>query len=494
MSKDNTTLAAFADEHLRLGQAVLRIIADYASSIGDVPVTSPATVSDLVALFDEPLPQEGAARSEVLRQFRENVLPNGMQIPSPHYFGLFNPTPLPIAVWADALASAINQNGAVWRNSSAANVIEAQVIKWLCTLLGYDDRAFGTLTSGGSEANLVALKCARDRVHAKIRDEGLKSAGHDLVFYASDQCHYSFVKCVDILGLGRHSLRKIPTDGRFHIRLDLLREEIDRDREKGFLVCGIAGAAGATSTGIVDPLNDLADIARDVNCWFHVDAAYGGALAFSDKHRWKLKGIERADSITLDPHKWMFVPFACGAVLVRDGGAVLRKSFDITPEYLSEDRGGADVEFDFFRYGQLGTTRFNALKLWMALKTLGVKGYERIIDRQVGLTEYLASRIDVLENFERVGEVETAVCCFRFLPDAAKAAPPEMQDALQQALQQRIETSGRAWCATTVLHGRRAIRININSFLTEALHIDDLIQLLQEQSRNLIQEGYIHGK
>src|SRR6266436_5940433 len=189
MSKDNTTLAAFAEEHLRLGQAVLRIIADYARSIGDVPVTSPATVSDLVALFDGPLPQEGVARSEVLRQFREDVLPNGMQIPSPHYFGLFNPTPLPIAVWADALASAINQNGAVWRNSSAANVIEARVVKWLCALLGYEEKAFGTLTSGGSEANLVALKCARDNAHDSIRDKGVRSAPGDLVFYASEQCH-----------------------------------------------------------------------------------------------------------------------------------------------------------------------------------------------------------------------------------------------------------------------------------------------------------------
>ena len=492
--KDHTAVDGFAEEHLRIGQAVLRIVAEYASSIGETPVSSPATVSELKAMFDEPLPVVGVARSEVLKQFKLDILPNSMQIPSPNYFGLFNPTPLPIAVWADVLASAINQNGAVWRNSSAANVIQARVIKWLCTLLGYSEGAFGTLTSGGSEANLVALKCARDNLRDSIRDNGLRSADREIVFYASDQCHYSFVKSVDILGLGRNSLRKIPTDEKFHIRLDLLNEQIELDKKSGLTVAGIIGACGATSTGIVDPLDDLADIAKDQACWFHVDAAYGGALAYSRKHQWKIKGIERADSITLDPHKWMFVPFSCGAVLVRDGGLVLRNSFDITPEYLSEDRGGDDVEFDFFRYGQLGTVRFNALKLWMALKTLGVNGYEQIIDRQIALTEYLASRLDELNDFYRTGQVETAVCCFRFVPDSAKNSSGQMQDSLQQALQQRIEKSGKAWCATTVLNGRRAIRININSFLTERVHVDNLIKLLTDESQFLLPRGNDYEK
>jgi glutamate/tyrosine decarboxylase-like PLP-dependent enzyme len=489
--KDNTALGDIGEQHRKLGREVTRIIADHASSLDGRKVTSGATVRDLVAMFDEPLPQRGIAAEEILRIFEQDVLPNGMQIPSPRYFGLFNPTPLPIAVWGDALASAINQNGAVWRNSSAANVIEARVVKWLCAMLGYEEKAFGTLTSGGSEANLVALKCARDNAHDSIRDKGIRSAPGDLIFYASEQCHYSFIKSVDILGLGREALRKIPTDDKFHIDARQLRREIARDRAEGRLICGIAGAAGATSTGIIDPLDELADIASEVGCWFHVDAAYGGALACSTAHRTKLKGIERADSITIDPHKWMFVPFACGAVLVRDGGGVLRKGFDITPEYLSEDRGGGDVEFDFFRYGQLGTTRFNALKLWMAIKLLGVEGYGKLIDRQLELTGYLASELDKLEDFERAGEVETAVCCFRFLPELVKSLGVQQQDALQQALQQRIEKSGEAWFATTVLHGRRAMRININSFLTERRHVDELIQLLKREGGKLIEEGFV---
>ncbi|MGH9929903.1 MAG: pyridoxal phosphate-dependent decarboxylase family protein, partial [Pyrinomonadaceae bacterium] len=308
----------------------------------------------------------------------------------------------------------------------------------------------------------------------------------ELTVYASEQCHFSIERSVDILGLGRNSLRKIPTDERFHIRTDALQEQIETDRRAGRKPCCVIGIAGATSTGVIDSLEELAAIARENNCWYHVDAAYGGTLAFSYKHRAKLRGIELADSITFDPHKWMFVPFACGAVLVCDGGRVLRDSFDITPEYLNEDRGGTDVEFDFFRYGQMGTRRFSALKLWMALKFMGREGYAAVIERQIQLTEYLASRIDQLPDFERVGEVETAVCCFRFWPgNRANNLQGVEQDRLQQNLQQRIERSGEAWITTTILNGRRVLRVNINSFLTERRHVDDLVELLERASKEL---------
>src|SRR2546423_9833334 len=353
-------------------------------------------------------------------------------------------------------------------------------------MVGYERESFGTLTSGGSEANLIGLKCARDRAHQDVREKGVRAARGELIVYASEQSHYSLEKSVDILGLGRRNLRKIGTDDRFHLRTDLLREAIASDKERGFIPCCIAGAAGATSTGIIDPLDELAEIALDNDCWFHVDAAYGGALAFSEKHRHLLHGLERADSITIDPHKWMFVPFACGAVLVRGGGRILRAAFDITPEYLSEERGGADVEYDFFRYGQLGTRRFNALKIWMALQFMGTRGYARIIERQIELTQYLARRLDELQDFARVGEIETAVCCFRFLPEEVQRLDGAAQDSIQQKLQQRVERSREAWISTTVLKGRRALRVNINSFLTERRHIDNLVELLERESAMLL--------
>jgi len=475
----------FVEQHKLLGKAVPEIINAYAAALETRRVTPAATPADLEKLFDEPLPEQGIPIEDILRRFSEDIEPNAMGVPSPKYFGQFNPTPLPIGVWADALSSLLNQNAGAWRNGPTSAMIEARVIRWLCDLLDYGPQSFGTLASGGSEANLIALKCARDRVAATIKDDGVRSAGSDLIVYASEQCHYSIDKSVDLLGLGRASLRKIPTDERFHIRTDVLREQIARDRAEGRLPCCIVGVAGTTSTGVIDPLEDLSVIARESELWYHIDAAYGAPLAFSSKHKDKLRGIARADSITFDPHKWMFVPFACGATLVREGGRVLRDSFDMSPEYLSEDRGGADVEFDFFRYGQMGTRRFNSLKLWMALKFMGREGYAQTVERQINLTNYLASQLDRLTGFKRVGEVETAVCCFRYLPDSVSRLDGIEQDRVQQQLQQTIERSGEAWLTTTILHGRRAMRVNINSFLTEQRHVDVLLTALQRATATL---------
>jgi len=475
----------FVEQHKKLSTLVPEAVMEFVSSLDTRRVAPEARVNELVEMFDEPFPEDGMPIDQIVARFRNHVAPNAMGVPSPRYFGQFNPTPLPIGVWADTLSSMLNQNAGAWRNGPTSATIEARVLRWLCQLLGYGPDSFGTLASGGSEANLIALKCARDNVDREIKNAGIRIVSADLVIYASEQSHYSIEKSADILGLGRDSVRKISTDSQFHINLDELRQVIRKDKAAGLIPCCIVGVAGATSTGVLDPLEELAGIAKENNCWYHVDAAYAGALAFSDKHKSKLRGIELADSITIDPHKWMFVPFACGGTLVRGGKRVLRDAFDITVEYLAEDRGGADVEFDFFRYGQMGTRRFNSLKLWMALKFMGRKGYAETVERQIELTRHLASRVDGLEDFERLSPVETAVCCFRFVPKTAARMNQAELDALQGQLQQAIEQSGEAWLTTTVLHGRRAFRVNVNSFLTEQHHIDDLVELLQRFGRRL---------
>lgn len=473
------------EQHEKLGKAVTKIIADFVRQLDTRRVTSEASVNDTYQLFDESLPEQGISIEEILSRFEQDVAPHAMLVPSPRYFGQFNPTPLPVGVWADALISVLNQNAGAWRNGPTSAMIEARVIRWLCDLVAYGETSFGTLASGGSEANLIALKCARDRMSEDMIKRGVRAVPSELLVYASEQCHYSIEKSLDLLGLGRDSLRKIPTDENFHVRTKDFHDQIQKDRVEGRRPFCVVAVAGTTSTGVVDSLDDLATVAREHGCWYHVDAAYGGALAFSGKYRDKLAGIELADSITIDPHKWMFVPFSCGAVLVREGGRVLRDAFDITAEYLNEDRGGADVEFDFFRYGQMGTRRFNSLKLWMALKFLGRQGYAEIIERQVSLTEYFATKIDALPDFKRLGHVETAVCCFKYLPRSLSDADGNVQDRVQQQLQQRVERGGEAWLTTTVVHGRRALRININSFLTEKRHVDDLVELLQREASHV---------
>jgi glutamate/tyrosine decarboxylase-like PLP-dependent enzyme len=251
-------------QHEFLGTAVTKLVSDFVARLETAPVTSPATPADLERLFDEAMPVEGMPAEEILARFERDVAPHAMLIPSPRYFGQFNPTPLAIGVWADALCSALNQNAGAWRNGPTSALIEAQVIRWLCELIGYGPKAFGTLASGGSEANLIALKCARDKASDNMCRLGVRAAPGDLTVYASEQCHFSLEKSVDILGLGRQSLRKIDTDDRFHIRPGALREAIARDRTEGRVPCCIVGAAGATSTGVIDPLPELAGIAKEM--------------------------------------------------------------------------------------------------------------------------------------------------------------------------------------------------------------------------------------
>jgi aromatic-L-amino-acid decarboxylase len=488
MHDDDLTAAALAAEHRRLGAAATRLVADYAAGLDGLPVCSGATAAELRERFAGPLPARGSDPLELLDALARDVVADATHISSPRYFGLFNPAPLPVAVWTDALCSALNQNAAAWRQSPTATALEERVLRWLCDLLGYGDGAFGTLTSGGSEANLIGLKCARDAAAGSAATAGL--GGARLRVYASEQAHFSLVKGVDVLGIGRANLRRIGTDARFRVRVGELRAAVERDLAAGLRPACVVGVAGTTSTGAVDPLAELADVAAEYGLWFHVDAAYGGALAFSPAHRGLLRGVARADSATLDPHKWMFVPFSCGALLTRGGARVLRDAFDTDPAYLDDRRGaerppadGApdDGTTDFFRLGQLGTRRANALKLWAALAGLGRDGYRRIVDRQVDLTRYLAAKLAAADGFEPVGDVQTAVCCVRYLPAAVRRAPVGTRDAVQRALQQRLERGGRAWVATTVLDGRRALRINVNGFLTRREHVDELVALLRAE-------------
>lgn len=473
--------SAMADEHADLGAAMTEMISDYVRGLDAAPVCPPATPAELTTLVGAAMPVDGSDAMEVLDVLRRRIVPHAMTISSPRYFGLFNPAPLPVAVWVDALCAALNQNGAAWRQSPSVSALESVVLGWLGEVIGQPEGGFGTLTSGGSEANLIALKCARDRAVRRAAHAGLTGSGAPIRVYASEQGHYSLRRGVDILGIGRDNLHTVDTDTSFRIRLDDLRAAIAADLARGRRPAAIVGIAGSTSTGAIDPLDGLADLAAEYDLWYHVDAAYGGALAFSTTHGALLRGIERADSVTLDPHKWLFVPFSCGALLTRHGRAGLRAAFDCTPEYLNERRDDDDGGLDFFRYGQLGTRRGNALKLWAALCRLGRRGYAEIIDRQVSLTRRLATRLSTMADFDVIGSVQTAVCCARFLPGRLRDAPGPVQDELQQRLQQRIERGGRAWLATTVLDGRRVLRININSVLTRAEHVDELLVLLQEE-------------
>jgi aromatic-L-amino-acid/L-tryptophan decarboxylase len=477
------------EEFRRQGYAFVDLMCEYMQGLEGRRVYGPVSPAGLDDLFAEDLPQDGKSCDELLQECRSKIFPNSMAIGSTRYFGMMNPLPVPVAVFADALTSIMNQNAASWRHAPAATAIEKRVIRWFCEIFGLGDTAFGTLVPGGSFANITGLKLAINR--ALDRDIGtwdqedpphLEEMGR-LRFYVTEQAHYSFRKAVDLLGLGHGQLRKIPADALFRIDLDILRSSIQEDIEAGLRPCCVIGVAGTTNTGSIDKLEQLADIAQQHDCWFHVDAAYGGAVMLSERYSHMLKGIERADSITVDPHKWFYVPFEAGGILVRDGD-FLRKSFLVRPEYYMEKRS-ADADHDprsfhmgdkvnFFQYGIHGSRRFNALKLWMALKMIGARQFAEWVEKDMELARVLAGLLQHAPEFELIGPNTLGICTFRWEPRELNLEV-EAVDQLNRDLQELVEREGDAWFSHTILNGKVALRVN---FENRNMEREDVLWLL----------------
>jgi len=410
------------------GYAFVDLALDYFKGLEGRRVYGPVSPMGLDDLFAEPLPEQGCTLTELVQECRSKVFPNTMAIGSRRYFGMMNPAPLPVAVMSELLTAAMNQNVASWRHAPAGTAIEKRVIRWLCDCFGLPETSFGTLIDGGSLANITGLKLAINRALGRHlsqldNDEPPGPEIARLTFYMSDQGHYSFTKAVDLLGLGRGQLRKLPVDDLFRIDLGALETAIAADLAAGLKPCCVIGIAGTTNTGSIDKLAELARIARRHDCWYHVDAAYGGAVILSDRYRPMLQGIEEADSITVDPHKWFYMPFSAGGILVREGD-FLRQSFLVHPEYyMQKVQAGADgeaEEFDefgrrivpdprgfhmgdkvnFFQYGVAGSRRFNALKLWMALKLAGRARFGAWIENDIYLARLLAASLRREPDFE----------------------------------------------------------------------------------------------
>ena len=316
---------ALSEQSVRdMGYAFVDLVVEYLKGLEGRRVYGPVSPAGMDDLFAEEIPETGETFAEIVQQCRTKVFPNTMAIGSRRYFGMMNPAPLPVAMFAEALCAAMNQNVASWRHAPAGTAIEKRVVRWLCELFGLPKgSSFGTFTPGGSLANITGLKLAINRALGRDISQvnQIESRASELVgltFYVSSQGHYSFDKAIDLLGLGCCQLRMIPTDDLFRIDLEKLRAAMEQDIKDGLRPCCIIGIAGTTNTGSIDKLDKLAELARDFNCWFHVDAAYGGAVILSNRFRAMLRGIEAADSITVDPHKWFYMPFDAGGILVRE--------------------------------------------------------------------------------------------------------------------------------------------------------------------------------
>ena len=457
---------------------------------------SGASTGEIDRLFDEPLPERGRDPARVLRECRRKVFRHSMHMSHPRIFGLFNPAPLPVAALAELPVAFLNQSVDAWKAGPSATHLEMRVIRWMNDLIGFGKRAFGVFTSGGGVANTIALKLARDGVAGiDSRRTGLR---RDLVgrlrVYASDQAHFSIARSLDLLGLGENALVRIKTDHDMKLRVDHLSEAIESDLRHRHVPMAVVATAGTTNTGTIDPLREIARLTRARRLHLHVDAAYGGALLFSNRYSSRLDGLRLADSVTIDPHKWLFQPFSLGGLFVRDGRK-LNRSFTIEPGYLRKDLEAEQHRLDFYHYSLEGSRSFRGLKLWFSLKTLGRRGMGRLVDHTMDVTHYLEEQVRRRDWFEPFSSrVECASFCFRFLPPWARRLSPaarrtaiarERLNRAQVLIQQKVERSGFAWFPCIAIDRTVYFRFGVFNYMTRNEDVDAVLSHIQRTASSL---------
>ncbi|HEX9188299.1 MAG TPA: aspartate aminotransferase family protein [Vicinamibacteria bacterium] len=452
----------------RLGYRAADLAADHRAGLLQRPVFG--KVGD-AALFDEPLPEEGQPLEAVLDAVRDRVLAHPFGNSHPRFFAFINATADPVGTAADYLASAMNSN--CWGGDHASIHVERRVMAWLAEILGLPPGAEGILTSGGSMANFTALAAARRAKAPGVREDGFAGTP-PLVVYASDEVHNCVDKAVDLLGIGWKQLRKVPTDDRFRVRVDRLKQAIAEDRKAGRQPAIVVGNAGTVNTGAVDPLEELADLCQAEGLWFHADGAYGALASISPTLRPLFKGLERADSVAADPHKWLYVPYEAGAVLVREPGR-LADAFRRPAPYLVHDPDSPVLGPVLFNERGPELSRgFKALKVWVGLKHHGRKGYAQAVEHDVAMARFLADAVKARPDFELLAEPVLSIVGFRYRPEGL---PEEALGRLNRQIVNRLVGRGAFFLAPTLLKGRTAMRVAIVNFRTRE---DDLRALLDE--------------
>jgi aromatic-L-amino-acid decarboxylase len=433
-------------------------------------------VGDAAALFDEPLPGEGQPLEAVLDAVRERVLAHPFGNSHPRFFAFINATADPVAAAADYLAAAMNSN--CWGGDHASIHVERRVLAWLAEILGLPATAEGILTSGGSMANFTALATARRAMAPDVREQGFAGTP-SLVVYASEEVHNCVDKAVDLLGIGGNQLRKIPTDDRFRMRVDLLGPAIEMDRKAGLRPAVVVGNAGTVNTGAVDPLDELADLCAKEGLWFHADGAYGAMASVSPALRPLFRGLERADSVAADPHKWLYMPYEAGAVLVREPGR-MAEAFRRAAPYLVHDPDSPVLGPVLFNERGPELSRgFKALKVWVGLKHHGTHGYAAAVEHDVAMARFLAEAVREREDFDLLAEPVLSIVVFRYRPPRRPLAEGDLS-RLNRQIVNRLVGAGAFFLAPTILKGRTAMRVAIVNFRTSE---DDLRALLDESAR-----------
>lgn len=468
------------DDFRKHGHELVDWIADYLAHSEKYPVLAQVKPGDIARALPERAPEEPEPFPAIMADFENVLMPGVTHWNSPNFFAYFAITGSPPGVLADFLSAALNQQAMLWRTSPAATELEAVTLGWLRRLIGLPDSFEGVIYDTASIATMHALVAAREAAIADVRAKGLggRSDVPRAAVYCSDQTHSSIDKAVIAIGLGHESLRKIPTDDRFRMDVEALRAAIARDRGAGILPVAVVPTVGTTSTTSIDPVPEIADVCQRERLWMHVDAAYGGVAAMLPSHAHVLAGAERADSVVVNPHKWLFTPFDLTAFYSRRMD-VVRQAFALTPEYLRTSESG-EVKNLMDTGVQLGR-RFRALKLWMILRSYGARAIRAHLSRHLQLAQMLASWIDLHPDFERLAPVPFSVVCFRWNPRGRSLSAAEL-DAANEALVERVNRTGEIFLSHTRLRGRLALRIAVGHLRTHEPHVAHAWELLTREA------------
>jgi aromatic-L-amino-acid decarboxylase len=475
-----------ADEIRRIGSLVVNLIADHLSTLPREPVFTPVPPALAQQFLSTPAPRDGISPDEVLRVFQETIEPYPFGNGHPRFWGWVNSPPAAMGVFAEALAAAMNPSCA--GGNHAAIYVERQVTNWLREMLGFPTAAMGLLVSGGSMATMTGLAVAR---HVKsgvdVRMTGLRDAPKPFAFYMSSEAHSCARKAIELLGFGSASIRTIATGDDYRMRVDELGAALDADRARGVQPIAVVATAGSTNTGAIDDLDAIADVCRRHDVWLHVDAAYGGPAILANEYAGALRAVARADSVALDPHKWLFVPVEAGLVLVRDGDA-MRSAFSLVPPYIrSEGSAGGVYGLPWFsEYGFQQTRGFRALKVWMTMQQFGMNGFKAAIEDNLALAAYLTDRVRSAPDLELMAPPGLSVVCFRFLDPSRK--DEEAVVALNRALLERLQLGGEAFLTSTELRGRFVLRACIVNYRSTRDDINRMIDAVRAIGRELVQE------
>lgn len=458
-----------------------RLITDFYDQMGDSKVFTGKSPEQVIALFNEALPRAPSSVENVLAKVQDDVLGSITNSPGPRYFGYITGGGNQVAVLAEMIKASLNQNNLKWHSSPVSTEMEKLVMRWVAEFIGYPTSSAGVLLSGGSVANHNSLAVARKiKAPVDIAEEGAYGSP-PMTVYVSAEGHSSFDKAVDMLGIGKKYLRKIPVDEAMQMNVSALDAQIRKDKKAGFHpICAIA-VAGTTNTGTVDDLGAIADICERHNLWFHVDAAYGGPAAKVESVSALFKGIERADSVVVNPHKWLYVPFEAGGMLVKDP-AHLRATFSTIPDYLKSDRAD-DHRTDLMEYNLPLTKEFKALKVWMTIKTYGADKLRATIQEDINKASYLVERIKETDKLEVMAPAPLSIVCFRFNLGVQKERDV---NELNDAIVKKIEQDGRIFLTGTKVGGQTALRVCFINHRTGYEDVDYIIEVVLNIAEELI--------